>query len=224
MSGRRQLSFDLPHRPAYGREDFLLAPCNAEALAWLDRWPEWPEGRLVVYGPEGAGKSHLAEVWRQASGADVLSWNDVAPLSVGLPVPGTALVLDDADAGLGRAREVALLHLLNGLKEVGGRILLTARTPPARWRLGLADLASRLAASATVGIGAPDDTVLAAVLAKFFHDRQVRVPGDVINYLISRMERSFAAAQRTAKALDGASLSGKRPITVALAREILDRA
>jgi chromosomal replication initiation ATPase DnaA len=222
MSRRQQLSFDLPHRPALGREDFLVAPCNAEALVWLDRWPEWPEGRLVVHGPEGAGKSHLAEVWRRQSGAAVLSPECLEEIAAEMPPPRAALLLDDAASAMSATREPALLHLLNGLREVGGTLLLTARTAPARWPVRLPDLASRLAASPTVGIGPPDDALLAAVLVKFFHERQVRVSGDVVHYLISRIERSFAAAQLTARALDEASLSGKRPITVALAREVLE--
>jgi chromosomal replication initiation ATPase DnaA len=221
MSGR-QLTFDLPHRPALGRTDFLVAPCNAEAVAWIDRWPAWSDGRLVLYGTEGAGKSHLAEVWRQASGAEALRPEQLGPRSLEALATGGSVLLDDVERELGGAREVALLHLVNAVREGGGSLLLCARTPPARWPLGLADLASRLCAAPAVGIGPPDDELLAAVLAKFFRERQIRVAGEVINYLLSRIERSFAAAQRAAQALDAAALAGKQPITVPLARRILE--
>jgi chromosomal replication initiation ATPase DnaA len=200
VSAPRQLPLPLPHRPALGREDFLVAPCNADAVAWLDRWPDWPSAGLVVYGPPGCGKSHLGAVWAAQAGA-------------------RDLLLDEpACAG----DEEALLHRLNFAREQGGSVLLLAREPPARWPLGLADLRSRLLALPAVAVGAPDDALLAAVLAKLFADRQAAVGGDVLSYLVARMERSFAAAGRLAEALDRAALAAKRPITPALARRVLD--
>lgn len=222
MSGR-QLLLDLPVRPALEREDFLVAPCNAAAVAWLDRWPDWPERMLVVHGPEGAGKSHLAEVWRRASGARAVA---VDMLGSGAPASsrsGEAVLLDDVDRALADAAlEAALLHLVNYVREGRGGLLLTARTPPARWPLTLADLRSRLVAAPTVGIGPPDEALLAALLAKFFHERQIQVAGEVVHYLVSRIERSFAAVRRTAEALDATAFRDKRPITVPLARQVLD--
>ena len=201
MSGPAQLPLPLPHRPAQGREDFLVAPCNADAVAWLDRWPNWPAAGLVVYGPPGCGKSHLGSVWgAQAGDRDLL--------------------LDDADR---QGDEPALLHRLNFAREQGGSVLLLARTPPARWPLALPDLRSRLLALPAVAVGPPDDALLAAVLAKLFADRQAAVGDDVISYLLARMERSFAAAGRLAEALDRAALADKRPITLPLARRVLER-
>jgi len=219
----RQLNLELPVRTALGREDFLVAPCNAAAVAWLDRWPDWPGRMLVVHGPEGAGKSHLAEVWRQASGACALPVEILAGAPAQVQVSGGAVLLDDVDRGLGgAAAEPALLHLVNYVRESGGSLLLTAQRPPARWSVGLPDLHSRLIAAPAVGIGPPDEALLAALLAKFFHERQIQVGGEVIHYLISRIERSYAAARRTAEALDAAALAGKRPITVPLARLVLE--
>lgn len=218
----RQLALALPQRPALGRDDFLVAPCNAAAVAWLDRWPAWPAGLLAVHGPEGAGKSHLAEVWRQASGALPLAVGHLGAADAEALPAGASVLLDDAEGGLGGGAEVALLHLVNHVREAGGTLLLTGRRPPARWPLALPDLASRLAAAPAVGIAAPDDTLLAALLAKQFHERQLRVAGDVIRYLVSRIERSFAAAQAIVRALDAAALADRRPITVPLARRVLE--
>lgn len=201
MTEARQLPLPLPHRTALGRADFLVAPCNAEAVAWLDRWPDWPSQGLVVHGPAGCGKSHLGEVWRARAGA------------------GGELI-DDADR---LSDERALLHRLNFARENGSTILLLARTPPARWPLTLPDLRSRLLALPAVAVGLPDDALLAAVLVKQLADRQAAVGEDVIAFLVSRMERSFAAAGRLAEALDRAALAEKRPITLALARRALER-
>ncbi|MDP6706112.1 MAG: hypothetical protein QF893_07210 [Alphaproteobacteria bacterium] len=218
----RQLAFALPVRPALGREDFLVAACNADAVAWLDRWPGWPGSILVVHGPAGSGKSHLAKVWQGASGAREIAPDDLAELSRLGPAPGCSVLLDDADRDLDAAAEHALLHLVNYVREGGGSLLLTGRDAPARWPLRLPDLASRLNAAASAGIGAPDDPLLAAILSKLFHDRQVQVGAEVISYLLSRIERSFAAARTVAERLDAAALGAKRPITVPLARRVLE--
>lgn len=210
-----QLLFDLGHRASLDAHDFLPAACNREALAWLDRHPQWPAPALVLFGPEGCGKSHLARIFAARSGALAL---DPGALPCELP-PGSAWILDPVTLPL--RDEVGLLRVYNGLREAGGHVLLTARLPPAAWSIGLPDLASRLRAAPTVEIGSPDDALLAAVLVKLLADRQLRIAGEVIPYLVSRMERSFAAAHRIVRELDERSLRRKRPITVALARDAL---
>ncbi|MEE8247519.1 MAG: DnaA/Hda family protein [Alphaproteobacteria bacterium] len=216
-----QLALDLGQRPALGHEDFLVAPSNAEAVAWLDRWPDWPSRVLAIHGPPGCGKSHLAHVWRAVSGAPI--------------VAASALAADDAEALAGAARglvveatgqgfdEVALLHLYNLLAERHGSLLLTGREPPARWRLRLPDLRSRLNTAPAIAIHPPDDGLLAAVLVKLFADRQLRVEPGVVSYLVGRMERSFEAARSLVAALDRVALARRRRITIALARELLAR-
>ncbi len=197
-----------------GRADFLVAPCNRDAVAWLDRWPDWPGPALVIHGPEGCGKTHLTHVWRAASGAVTL--NRAAPSA--LPDGAKACTLDDADAAVD---ERDLLHLYNVVAERGGHILLTARSGPAHWRLDLPDLASRLRAAPSVALGAPDDALIGAVLVKLFADRQLRVEPAVVTYLVMRIERSFAALREIVAALDASALIGKRNITVPLARGVL---
>ena len=220
---RAQLALDLGHRPALGRDDFLVAACNRDAVAWLDRWPDWPAGGLAIVGPAGCGKSHLASVWRATSGAPLLA---PADLDRGEPAAllagATACVIDDADRAIaGGARERALLHLYNHLREARGQLLLTGRTPPARWPIALPDLASRLAAVPAVGVGMPDEALLAAVLVKLFADRQLRVGQDVVMFLVPRLERSFEAARQIVAAIDRAALAGGRAVTVPLVREVL---
>jgi len=219
MTAPAQLSFDFDVRPAMGQEDFLVAPCNEDAVAWIDSWPEWPAPALCVYGPAGCGKTHLANVWRTRSGAVTIPAASVDGRNVAeLLSDATACVIDGADCA---ADEVALLHLYNLLVERRGHLLLTAAEPPARWEIGLNDLRSRLLAVPAVAIGAPDEGLLGAVMIKMFADRQIQVPHDVLMYLVLRIERSFASARRAVEELDRAALSAHRRLTVPLAREVL---
>ena len=219
-----QLPLDLGHRPALGRDDFLVAPCNAQAVAWLDRWPDWPSHGLVLFGPPGCGKSHLLAAFAAAhagEGALLRPAAGLTPAAVpDLVAAARLLLVDDLD---GLADETALFHLHNLAREAGRFLVLAAALPPAHLPLRLPDLASRLRALPAVGIGAPDDAVLAAVIVKQFADRQLAVGEGVVSYLVGRMERSFAAARAVVEALDRASLAERRAVTVRLARAVLER-
>lgn len=218
-----QLTLDLGHRPALGMDDFLVTPCNREAVAWIDRWPDWPGPALAIHGPPGCGKTHLAHVFRARSAAKL-----IAPEALGRTEPDGLLgearvcMLDDAGrvAG-GSVWERALLHLYNVVAERQGHLLLAARKPPGRWPVGLPDLRSRLAAVPAVSVGAPDDALIGALLVKLFADRQLRVGQDVVAFLLTRMERSFDAARRMVAAIDETALAERRNITVPLVRDVL---
>lgn len=219
-----QLALDLGHRPALGRDDFLVAPCNAEAVAWLERWPDWPAHALAVFGPPGSGKSHLLAAFASHHGLGQVVATEAAELTVEsvpkLVLHASVVMVDDLD----RLRdETALFHLWNLTKETGRWLVLAGCAAPARQNVRLPDLASRLAATPAVGIGAPDDSLLAAILVKQFADRQLRVGEDVVAYVLGRMERSFAAARQVVEALDAASLARRRPVTVPLARAVLEK-
>lgn len=213
----RQLALKLSYRPALERADFMVSDCNGPAVAWIDRWPDWPAAGLVLYGPAGAGKSHLAAVWQAASGARPAParWQDVEA--------GSAVLVEDIEErlGSGRAAEEELFHLYNSVRAGGGTILVTARSAPARWSVSLPDLASRLRALPAVAIGAPDDVLLAALVAKLFHDRQTIVPANVVTLLLQQVERSFAAFQSAVERIDRLALADRKPITRTLARRAL---
>jgi chromosomal replication initiation ATPase DnaA len=212
-----QFAFEFPHRPAFGADDFLVAPSNEAAVAFLDRWPGWPSSSLVLHGPPGCGKTHLAHVWQARSGAALRTAVALRPDAVPDLAAHPAIVIDDAE----RADERPLLHLVNLVAERRGHLLLTAAAPPARWTTALPDLRSRLVAMPAIAVLAPDDALIGAVLLKLFADRQLEVGEDVVVFLLRHMERSFAAARRVVAALDHAALVARRRITVPLAREVL---
>ncbi|KAA5604831.1 hypothetical protein F1188_14285 [Roseospira marina] len=223
--------FDFPTRPALGREDFLVAPCNAEAVAWIDRWPDWSGPALALVGPVGGGKTHLAHVLAARTGALILEPSAVeavdAALIAGLFTDeGQRVAVVELPVGALRfdpALEKALFHLLNMARENGGHVLLTAEVAPARWPVSLPDLRSRLAAIPVAQITPPDQTLLEMVLVKLFADRQVVVAPEVVRYLARRMERSFAAARAVVARLDTLAWTRGRPITLPLARAMLQR-
>ncbi|RMD88740.1 MAG: chromosomal replication initiator DnaA, partial [Alphaproteobacteria bacterium] len=193
----RQLPLPLPSRPALGRGDFFVSPANAAALAALDDWRNWPDGRLALIGPEGAGKSHLAAVWARETGARVLPADELDAATIAAEIArDRPLALEDADRLAGDAEgERALFHLLNLCREARRPLLLTARGAPAKWPVTLPDLASRLQAISLARLAPPDDALLAAVLVKLFADRQIRTGPELVTWLARRIDRSFAAAQ-----------------------------
>ena len=214
----QQRTFDWGVRPALGHEDFLVAPCNEAAVAWLDRWPEWPGPALVIHGPPRSGKSHLAEVWRRRSGALALEASALAQAATGSGEGAAALVVDRLG---GPIDERALLHTYNSVTERGGHLLLTALAPPALWPLSLPDLVSRLRLAPAVAIGLPDDALLAALMVKLFADRQIALAPEVPAYVVPRIERSFEAVAHLVERLDRAALAEGRPVTVPLVRRVL---
>lgn len=213
-----QIPFDLPVRPATGRGDFFLSPSNATAVAAIDLWPDWPTGKLALYGPEGAGKSHLAHVWAAQAGAEILRAQDV---TAWVPRPGNFAIEDVPEIAGDPEAERALFHLHNFALAEGGRLLFTGTDAPSHWPIALPDLASRLQATPTARLDLPDDALLEAVLLKLFADRQIIPPPSLIPWLAKRMDRSFAEAGRVVAALDARALATGRPIGLKLAAEIL---
>ncbi len=215
----KQLAIVLPRRSAFGRSDFFVSESNRRALALIDRWPDWPAGTLVLSGPPKCGKTHLAHLWRERAGAEILDGGSLseATLSRLFAAAPCPLVIDDAE----RAPEAALFSLANAWSLARAGLLLIARREPAFWPIALPDLRSRLLGALSVAIAEPDDDLLGAVLLKHFADRQLRVAPEVLSYLLPRMERSFASVAGIVAGLDAASLAQGRPISVPLVREIL---
>ena len=220
----KQIPFDFDHRPALGGEDFLVAPSNAQAVAWVERWPNWPAVALAIVGPRGAGKTHLAHVFQALSHAPVITTRDLRDNDADRVLEGhPALVLEDVEAFVRAGLEEKLFHLYNLAREDDVKLLLTAETPPSRWTIGLKDLSSRLNTSQVAEISSPDDALLTALVVKQFADRQLGVDQDVLTYMLARMDRSFAGVSDLVRAVDEAALAQKRAITIPLVRKVLEK-
>jgi chromosomal replication initiation ATPase DnaA len=214
-----QLVLSLPHAESFAREDFIAGPSNAAALSLVDRWPDWPDRAVALIGPEGSGKSHLASIWAEKTGARVLSGralgdaDPVAALSTG------ALVIEGVAPS--QIDEVALFHLLNLVREQKAHLLITARALPSTWPVALRDLMSRLRALPVVTMAPPDDALLQALMMKLAADRQIGLEPELLTYLTRRIERSFSAVRLLIARLDHEALRQKRPVSRALAAELL---
>ena len=219
----RQIPLDLGHRTAMGREDFLIAPCNRDAVGWVDRWPGWGSTSIVIHGPASSGKTHLAAVWKGISEAlvlpaQVLAEQDANDIFMRAP----HFSVDHLDPWVGdRTAETTLFHLYNLCRESGKSILMTMRSAPGQIDFSIPDLASRMRSLPAVPINLPDETLLSALLVKLFSDRQIQVGTDVIAYIVPRMERSFKAAHDLVTRADMLAMSEKKPVTVPLIRRIL---
>jgi chromosomal replication initiation ATPase DnaA len=215
----RQLAFALPHAESLTRDNFLEGAANAQALALIDAWPDWPNRVMMLVGPEGSGKSHLASIWAAEAGARSVAAHALTPANVPGELATGALVVDDLDPA--SFDERALFHLLNLAREDEAYVLMTGRTLPSLFPVELRDLRSRLRAVPVVMLTPPDDQLFRALIVKFCADRQMTVDESIVSYLATRIERSFAAARQAVELLDGEALRQRRPVTRALAAEVL---
>ncbi len=216
MTAIRQLALPFVHAPRLTEAEFLPSAGTRAALAWLSA--EWPGQRLALWGAPGSGKTHLLHIWATRAGAALVSGAAIrSEAASGAVCPPGPLAIDDADL----ASETGLLHLLNAAQEARHRVLLAARTPPARWPTALPDLASRLRAITAVPLGAADDAFLRTLLSHLLADRQLPVAAPVQDWLLAVLPRDPAALREAAARLDRAGLAAGRGITRALAARTL---
>jgi chromosomal replication initiation ATPase DnaA len=215
----RQLAFALPHAESLTRDNFLEGPANAAGLALVDSWPDWPNRIMLLIGPESSGKSHLATIWAEESGARSISAHALTAAAVPGALATGALVVEDLKSS--NFDDRALFHLMNLAREDEVFVLLTAREPPSTFEIELRDLRSRLRAVPVVSLLPPDDQLFRALIVKFCADRQLAVDESVVSYLTTRIERSFAAVRQAVELLDTEALRLGRPVTRALAAELL---
>ncbi|MCF2523385.1 DnaA/Hda family protein [Bradyrhizobium sp. G127] len=215
----RQLALALPHAESLTRDNFLEGAANAQALALIDAWPDWPNRVMMLVGPEGSGKSHLASIWATEAGARSVAAHTLTAVNVPGELATGALVVDDLNPG--GFDERALFHLMNLAREDEAFVLMTGRTPPSVFAVELRDLRSRLRALPVVTLTPPDDQLFRALIVKFCADRQMTMDESIVSYLATRIERSFAAARQAVELLDAEALRQRRPVTRALAAEVL---
>ena len=213
-----QLPLSFAHQSASGRDDLVVSDPVSAAAAIIDRWPDWPSPVVIITGPAGSGKSHLAHVWQRKTGATPI--RPVASGDAVLRAGEGPVLFEDADRG--GFDETTLFHVINAVRSNSTSLLITARRWPISWNVVLPDLASRLKAATVVEIGPPDDVALTQILFKLFADRQLMIDDKLAAYIVSRMERSLASAQAIVDRLDRLALARGGKITRALAAEVLN--
>jgi chromosomal replication initiation ATPase DnaA len=218
----RQLAFALPHAESLTRDNFLEGPANEAGLALIDSWPDWPNRVMLLVGSEGSGKSHLAAIWAEQAGARSTAAHALDAAAVPAALATGALVVEDLRAS--DFDERAMFHLLNLAREDEASVLITARLPPIAFEVELRDLRSRLRAIPVVSLLPPDDRLFRGLIVKFCADRQMSIDETVVSYLTTRIERSYAAVRQAIDLLDTEALRLGRPVTRALAAELLRNA
>jgi chromosomal replication initiation ATPase DnaA len=219
-----QLVLDLPFRAAMGRDEFFVTAANAAAVAGIDSWEGWPGGKMLLVGPEGSGKTHLAHVFAAQTDARILEAADLPDADPSALADAPALVVEDADRIAGDARaEEALFHLHNAAADRGAALLITAITPPQRWGLALPDLQSRMQQAGLLTLSAPDDALIGAVLVKLATDRQLALTPALVGYILPRIDRSLGFVQGFVTALDAEALAAKQRPGTRHVKAVLER-
>lgn len=213
-----QLPLSLPVVASIAREDLLQSPANNLAVELIDNWPDWPSHVVILAGPIGSGKTHMARVWAETSNAKFISMEDLATTAPSL-VDEQNIIIENVQSG--EVDENALFHCFNRAKANGSYLLITCREFPSAWQLKLPDLTSRLRTAHVVELQEPDDQLLFGILVKLFADRQLQIEPNVLDYLVTRMERSLGAAGQIVEWLDNEALARRKKITRSLAAEAL---
>jgi chromosomal replication initiation ATPase DnaA len=206
-----QLVLPLEHNNAMTRADFIVAPGNARAVAFLDSFPAWPAPAMALFGPPASGKTHLARIWAEGCGATLLDARSLRDT-----VSGPAVV-ENIDSAPTFAHEPALFVML----EAGQPLLLTGRSAPSQWPVSLPDLASRFRSLLAFALGASDEALLMALAVKLFADRQLTVPESVVSHLVRTLERSPAALRDFIARADARALAEKKPVNLQLIRTLM---
>ena len=210
MTDTTQFVLSLSYRPAFGREDFLVAPCNTEAIQWLDKVSDWQSPGVLVYGEKGCGKTHLAHIF-----SETIFTAEALP-DIPEHLTGKVVIEDIQNI----PDESVLFHWYNTLVQRRIPFLWTAETIP---HFTLPDLNSRLNALPKVPVLPPDDTLLFGLLYKAFSEKNIHIDPKVLEFAVTRMPRTFQAAKNLIEQADFLSLSCHRPITIPVIKEVLEK-
>lgn len=218
-----QLPLSLSHPTDFYSDDLVVTKSNKSAYELIERWPNWPMPVAVLVGPDGSGKTHFATVWADISKAQKIE-PDQLDQAITFIEKGIPVLVEDMDGF--DLNEVVFFHLINSVKESHvinpkTTLLITARKGPSNWNVKLDDLASRLRSVTLATLEQPDDELLNAVAFKLFSDRQITVDPSVVEFLVSRSERSLFALGKTVDQIDRLALQRKSKITKALVSEAL---
>ncbi len=228
MTEAAQIAFNFAPHPYLGREDFMVAKCNFEAVQTVDSWPEWPFFAVCLYGPSGCGKTHLSRIFSDRVSVlthfpykipSIKAQNLTMEMPFELFARHRCLIIEDLD---NQINQEAMFHLYNLYRNEGGNILFTSTQAPARWAFSLADLQSRLNIVPAIAIDEPDDELLSALIVKLFSDRQLMISPELVNYMVKNMQRSFTYCNKLVAEIDQISLMRKRAISLPIIKEAIN--
>ena len=223
-----QLPFNFAHHTYMGKDDFVVSPCNAEAFALIERWPQWADFAACIYGGEHCGKTHLANIFAEEAAVKAGLRNrlpiiEAKKISLEKLPPlfeySRGLIVEDLSENID---EEAMFHLFNLYRNQGGFVLFTSHLPPARLPFKLPDLKSRLMMIQSICINHPDDELLAELIVKLFCDRQIAITPEVLNYIVINMQRSFDYAHKLVAEIDHISMAYKRAISIPIVKEAIN--
>ncbi|MFN3225296.1 MAG: HdaA/DnaA family protein [Hyphomicrobiales bacterium] len=220
MSNAGQLVLDIVPPPSFAAEDFVAGAANEKARDLIDTLA-WPTPVGVLTGQAGSGKTHLAHVFALKF-ADP-RWFDGAPPR-GLTAE-SAVLIDGlgswASQPIGEWNEDVLFHTMEAARAAQVPVLITSQEAPEQLGLKRPDTLSRLRSGIRAAISPPDDALFQAIAIKLFTDRQLMVDPAIADYLLQRMERSYANLSKLIALIDERSLAAERSITKPLAGEVL---
>ncbi len=208
----RQKLLPLSFKPEYAEEDFCISGCNMEAFRIINRWPEWPSHSIIIYGPKGSGKTHLAKIWQQKTKALPVKGMNI------FSSPSRCFIAENIENSYD---EVALFHIYNATCENNGFLLMTSNIHPANLKIKTPDLRSRLNATNAIHLGSPDKHLLESVFVKLMSDRQISIKPNIVDFIISQMEPSFSILQKIVNILDIEAMANKQKITIPFVKQIL---
>tara|TARA_Y100000741_G_scaffold7377_1_gene6227 strand:- start:1567 stop:2220 length:654 start_codon:yes stop_codon:yes gene_type:complete len=213
-----QLIFNLINIKNFNSEDFYVNSNNLEASELIKLWPNWFNGAAVIFGPEKSGKSHLANIWKENSNANVYNLDkNFLPSNINSK---ENFVLDNFH-NLNENDEETFFHIYNQTFNNKKSILITIDKNKFN-KINLKDLESRFNSFSSATINPPDDNLVNALIVKFFKDQQINIDPSVVTFIIKRVERDYEAIFNFLKKIDSLSLENKAKISVSFLNKFFD--
>ena len=218
MSELNQLLLELDYKTNFNEHDFYLSKSNSNAFNLINRWPDWDKKILNISGEKFSGKSHLANIFRLKSKAFLVKGNKIDNSIFKSLKLYESIIIDDFEEC---NKEEILYSIFNLIDQDSKYLLINSLKPINKIKFKLPDLASRSKNCLYAEIENPDDELLFAIILKNFSDRQIKIEKKIIDFIISRIDRSYRKIDEFIYKIDELSLKKKKPINLKTIKEIL---
>ena len=218
MSELNQLLLELDHKITFNEHDFYLSKSNSNAFNLINRWPNWDKKILNLSGEKFSGKSHLANIFKLKSKAFYINGKNINNSIFKSIKLFESIIIDDFE----ECKEEEILYsIFNLIDQDNKYMLINSVRPINKIKFNLPDLSSRSKNCIYAQIENPDDELLFAIILKNFSDRQIKIEKKIINFIISRIDRSYRKIDEFIYKIDELSLKKKKPINFKTIKEIL---